>query len=211
MTRSVITLSPETGAVAALELFRRHAIRRAPVVEHGKLVGMVALSDLYRVLPTTVQRQELFGECFVPIGAVMSSPVRSLAPGQHLEDAARIMLEHKLGGLPVLEDGAIVGILTESDVFRALIGISSGEDEWRISFQRGDSRSEPLDPVLVALRCGARVRAYFQHERPGGMELHLLRLRGGRQDALVEALEVAGYVVIELSPLRTDGASGTAA
>jgi acetoin utilization protein AcuB len=201
MTRSVIALAPETSAVAALQVFRAHGIRRAPVVERGKLVGIVTQSDLYRVLPTTVAREEQLGDHSVPVAAVMNFPVLTLRPEEHLEDAARRMMERKLGGLPVMEDGEVVGILTESDVFRALIGMTTGEGEWRVTFQPKHANEVTLDPVLVALRAGCVIRGYLEHDRPGGERLQLVRIRGGRREALMEGLEQAGYVVIEVSQL----------
>jgi acetoin utilization protein AcuB len=203
MTRSVIALAPETSATAALELFRTHGIRRAPVMEHGKLVGIVAQSDLHRVLPTTVAREEQLAGLAVPVSAVMSSPVLTLGPEEHLEDAARRMLERKLGGLPVMESGELVGMLTESDIFRALIGMTTGEGEWRVTFQPKHAKEATLDPVLVALRAGCTIKGYLEHDRPGGERLHLLRMRGGRRAVLMEGLEQAGYVVIEVSSQST--------
>lgn len=197
MTRSVFTVEPQMSALQALRYFRSHGIRRAPVVDHGRLVGILAQSDLYKVLPITVASQSEVAETEVPVSAAMSHVVHSLSPDQHLEDAARLMLQHKFGGLPVVQDGSLVGILTESDVFRALIDIATSAGEIRITFQPKHEHEATLDPLMVALRAGAKVHTYLTHQRPGGERLHLLRISGGKRETLVQGLEQAGYVLVE--------------
>jgi CBS domain-containing protein len=112
------------------------------------------------------------------------------------------MLEHKIGGLPVLQNGKLEGLLTESEIFRAFVGLAAPHGELRLTFALSAGRSEAPDPVLIALRLGFRVRGYLEHESPGGEAIRMMRLLGERKQELVAALGQAGYNVIEIADAR---------
>jgi acetoin utilization protein AcuB len=208
MTRQVVTLKEGLRCREALQLFHDNRIRRAPVMRGEKLVGMVSLTDLLRILPGTVgelgTRAGAANECSV-VAQVMSTRLVTLHPEEHLEDAARKMLAYKIGGMPVLLDGKLEGVLTESDIFRAFVGMTTPQGELRVTFALSAGRTDTPDPILIALRLGFRVRSFLVHERPGGEEISLLRLRGQKKQELIEALGQAGYHVVELADARPPG------
>ncbi|MBK7643578.1 MAG: CBS domain-containing protein [Planctomycetes bacterium] len=201
MTRHVVTLKEGLRCREALQMFKEKQIRRAPVVRGDKVVGMISLVDLLRILPGSVgelnTRSGMVNEASI-VGQVMSTRLVTLHPEEHLEDAARKMLSHKIGGMPVLLDGKLEGVLTESDIFRAFVGMTDSSGELRITFALQSGRKEAPDPILIALRLSFHVRGYLVHERPGGEELAILRLTGHKKDELVEALVQSGYAVIEI-------------
>jgi acetoin utilization protein AcuB len=120
MSSPVIALPVDTPAVDALELMLVKKIRRLPVLREGKLAGILTQSDLQAVLagPENSPRRVR-----TRLGDLMTPQVRTVAPDDPLERAARLMLEHEISGLPVLEGDRLVGLITESDIFRAFTRI----------------------------------------------------------------------------------------
>ena len=202
MTREVVTVKESLRCREALRLFHDNRIRRAPVLRGEKVVGMLSLTDLLRILPASVgelgTRAGAANECSV-VAQAMTAKLITLHPEEHLEDAALKMLEHKIGGLPVLLDGRLEGVLTESDIFRAFVGMTTPRADLRLTFALSAGRSDAPDPILIALRLGFVVRSYLVHERPGGEELSQMCLLGHKRRELLEALAQAGYHVIEIA------------
>ncbi|MCC7012783.1 MAG: CBS domain-containing protein [Planctomycetes bacterium] len=200
MTRRVVTIEETMVCRKALEFLHDNRIRRAPVLRYGKLFGIVSERDLLRVLPGTIaqidSRAGIEAER-LPVSRVMTTKLITLGPEEHLEDAGRKMLMHKIGGMPVIEKQQLVGFLTESDIFRAFTAMFATRGVLRVSLAR--MRREGLEPDLVRLVAdnGARLRGMITHERPGGEELTVLRLSGGDRERLLGALAEADYSVLE--------------
>jgi acetoin utilization protein AcuB len=129
MSRQVVTIGADTSGHDAVQALARHKIRHLPVVDReGRLAGIVTDRDLrhhlfepevFRAIGTEPVERLLSQ---VPVSAVMSSPVTSIAADAGLDEAARVMREAGLGSLPVVERGRIVGIVTETDVLRHIVG-----------------------------------------------------------------------------------------
>jgi acetoin utilization protein AcuB len=122
MSHPVITVSPEMPVVEALNMMHREHIRRAPVVKDGKLVGIVSDKDLLNASPsaaTTLSVWEInYLVSKILVKEVMAEEVITVSEGTPIEEAARIMLDHKIGGAPVMRGETIVGIITETDMFK---------------------------------------------------------------------------------------------
>ncbi|HET9339811.1 MAG TPA: CBS domain-containing protein [Casimicrobiaceae bacterium] len=115
MSSPVVTVSRDTTHQKALELMQQKRLRRLPVLDRARrLVGIVAERDL--LLAAT-----RYPSAAIEVGEVMATRLVTASPGMDLTGAARLMLEHRVGGLPVVEDGALVGIITESDIFRRFV------------------------------------------------------------------------------------------
>ena len=116
MSHAPITIRDDTDYWKASEIMREKDLHHIPVINQDEtVVGILTLRDLKMAAMH-------FGEAHVEVSEVMHSPVVTVAPGQALADAARIMIDNRIGGLPVLNDGGqIVGILTETDQLRALV------------------------------------------------------------------------------------------
>lgn len=126
MTPHPITIDPKTVLPDAHRLMQDSHIRRVPVVENGKLVGIVTLGDIREAEPsqaTTLSIYELhYLLSKLTVERIMTRNPLIIAPNATIREAARLMLERKIGGLPVVEPetGKLVGIITESDIFRIL-------------------------------------------------------------------------------------------
>jgi len=118
MTAHPQTIPPETPIQDAAERMRHGRFRHLPVTEDIHLVGIVTERDLHvhDGPDAAMQRNR-------PVRAVMTREVISVAPDDPIEQAARLMLENKVGCLPVLENGQLAGIITESDLFRAFVDV----------------------------------------------------------------------------------------
>ena len=126
MTRRVITVDTRTSLPDAHKLMRTNNIRRLPVVERGKLVGIVTRSDIREASPseaTTLSIWEMHYQLSkLAVGVIMTKDPYTIAADATIKDAAKLMYTHKIGGLPVVnEAGELQGIITESDIFRILI------------------------------------------------------------------------------------------
>lgn len=128
MTTTPVTITPQTSLSEAHRLMKQKKVRRLPVLEGGKLVGIVALSDVLEAEPsgaTTLSIYELnYLLAELKVDKIMKQNVITVLPTATIRDAASIMLEHKIGGLPVVQNGELVGIITESDIFRMIVRTS---------------------------------------------------------------------------------------
>ncbi|RJX29560.1 MAG: CBS domain-containing protein [Desulfarculus sp.] len=129
MTTDPVTAAPDTSVMKASQLMKENNVRRLPVVDKdGKLVGIVTDRDLKEASPskaTTLDVHELYYLLSeLKVKDIMSRKVISIGPEETVEKAAVMMLEHKVTGLPVVDNDKVVGILSQGDVFRVLISIT---------------------------------------------------------------------------------------
>lgn len=115
MTRHPATVSGATSVLEAWTLMRDRHIRRLPVVEGQRVVGILTLGDLREA-----HAEETVGPG-MRVNVLMHEDPITVTPESTLRQAAMIMVDKKISGLPVVSDGTLVGIITESDLFRALI------------------------------------------------------------------------------------------
>ena len=116
MTHGPVTIRDNTDYWKAFEIMQEKDLHHIPVVnEHSAVVGILTRRDLKIA-------SMHFGEAHAEVSEVMHSPVVTVTPGELLAEAAKQMIDNRIGGLPVLgADGQVVGILTETDLLRALI------------------------------------------------------------------------------------------
>lgn len=131
MTPNPVTVKPDTTVHRALRLMREKEVGRFPVVDdHGKLVGIVSHDDLLSSSPspaTTLavwEIPELLAK--IKVETVMSREVIMVSEDTPLEEAARIMADHKIGGLPVMQGTSLIGVITETDLFKVLMELLGG-------------------------------------------------------------------------------------
>jgi CBS domain-containing protein len=124
MTTKPITVDPETPMLEARQRMVEERIRHLVVVENARVVGIVTDRDIRLNLPSPATSLSVWEMNYLlsklTVGGVMSRSVLVVDPDRPLREAARIMIEHKIGALPVVEEGLLVGIVTESDFVRAM-------------------------------------------------------------------------------------------
>jgi CBS domain-containing protein len=119
MSRPAVTVRQDADFQKALALMQEKKLRRLPVVDDdGQLVGIVVERDLLVAAMRYLHSR-------VEVGDVMTRNVVAVGPDTDLNDVARMMLDRKIGGLPVVEHGRLVGIITESDIFKRFVELQS--------------------------------------------------------------------------------------
>lgn len=129
MTTDPFTIESHLDLDVALEAMRSHNVRRLPVVsETGRVVGIITLYD---ALLATRKGDDWMSDLVSTMPTVkdaMTANVYTIEPGATVAHAARLMISHKVGALPVVEDRRLVGIVTESDLFRVLADVLEGQE-----------------------------------------------------------------------------------
>lgn len=124
MTSPVVSISSDTGLSEAHKIMADNKVRRLPVVENNKLVGIISLNDVLEAKPSDASSLSIWELNYLvanlKIKDIMCSTVFSLSPDATIADAARMMLDKKFSGIPVTENDELIGIITESDIFRML-------------------------------------------------------------------------------------------
>lgn len=133
MSSPVITIPPSMPIMEALDLMKRNNIRRTPVVKEGRLVGIVSDKDLLNAAPSDAtslsvwELNYLLGK--ITVGEVMTRNVVTITADTPIEEAAYLMAEKKIGGLPVMDGDQVVGLITETDLFKIFLELLGAQQE----------------------------------------------------------------------------------
>lgn len=126
MTTDPITIGPEATLPEVHDKMKEYGIRRLPVVdEENTLLGIISLSDVQEAEPSDAKALSIYELTYllskIKVSRLMRKDVFTVTPETSIADAARLMMEKKIGGLPVVEGNKLVGIITESDIFRLVV------------------------------------------------------------------------------------------
>jgi acetoin utilization protein AcuB len=210
MTREVITASPETTLAHALELTRAHGIRHLPIVSEGRLVGIVSNRDLRHAHPPvySAEMREMQEALHARrMNELMITPVITVAPEASIEAAARLLCEHPIGCLPVVDGATLVGIITESDLLRAMAEmIGASTPSARVEVRLPNRPGELARVVrLIGIEMRINIAGMFAPVSPGGECHAVIQLQTNNARAVVDALRALGYQAgspaIELDPV----------
>jgi acetoin utilization protein AcuB len=124
MTPNPITITPQTTLPEAHRLMDKYFVRRLPVINKGKLVGIVTSGDIREAQASTATTLSVYELNYlldqIPAKEFMAYKPITISPDATIAEVARLMLQYKVGGLPVVENGELVGIITETDLCRLL-------------------------------------------------------------------------------------------
>ncbi|NUM49143.1 MAG: CBS domain-containing protein [Anaerolineales bacterium] len=127
MTPHPITIHPQSTLPQVRKLMEEHHIRRLPVMEDDELLGIITIGDIREAQPSDVNTLRSYEAeyliALITVDTVMTADPITVTPESTIAEAARIMLEHKISGLPVMKNGKLVGIITETDFCRLLTQI----------------------------------------------------------------------------------------
>lgn len=130
MTRDVVVVGPESPLREALAHFQKRHVRHLPVVQDGRLVGILSDRDFKRATPSRAAGASLeeFERALdeTQVGHVMTKEPWTVGPQADLKLTTALLVDKKFGALPVVEDGRLVGILTDIDLLRLLIKLLPG-------------------------------------------------------------------------------------
>lgn len=133
MSYPVLTVSPGLPVQDALAQMRKERVSRYPVVDkHGKMVGIVSEDDILNASPSEATSLSVWEINYlvskITIERVMTRQVITIKADDTLEEAARLMADNRIGGLPVMKDDALVGIITQTDLFRTFLEMLGGRE-----------------------------------------------------------------------------------
>ncbi len=207
MSTRPITVKEDTPIDHALKLMRDEKVRRLPVLnKKGEMVGIVSEKDLLYVSPspaTSLSMHELhYLLSRLTVGKVMTKDVIIVSEYTSLEEAARIMADNKIGGLPVVRDGKLVGIITESDLFKIFVEILGARDMGvRLSMLVPDQPGVLADITRTIADIGGNIISLgtFLGEDPTN-SLVTVKVADVPEDRLVTEMKV---LALEITDART--------
>ncbi len=202
MTTNIITIPSSTSIAEARRIMEFHRLRRLPVVDKSKLVGIVSRDGLDRVGPsklTTFSMHEisyLLGK--ITVKDVMVKNLFTVPPDATVEEAVAIAQEKQVGAVLVTENDRLVGIATTNDFFykiaNPVLGIGRSGD--RIVVRRCGGAAEVAKVLQAVDRLGAEVVSMFSIPRPEtGVQDLTLHLGEGDPSVVIEELKKLGYEV----------------
>ncbi len=205
MNRDVATIQPHTPIVEAARVMAAKHIRRLPVVvlrpTGPYLEGIITSSDLLHAFPPHINPFGLIPEAYrtrTTAGEIMHTHVLTTTPETPIEEAARVMRDRKIGALPVVRDGHLVGLISESDIFRAFVSLFElPPGGARITFDL--SKSEDILPLLsqAAVKREVRVMSVItlnDRDRPRCV----VWATGGKLEAFMDDLWKSGHHVLSV-------------
>ena len=204
MTKKVITIAPEASVAVAAQLMFDHQIRRLVVVDaDSKLAGIVTKHDVLHAFPAHINPFVFSGseteKGFADIKSILSFPGKTTTPNTPIEEAAALLYRFKIGALPVMDKSKLVGLITESDIFRALNHLlSTGQPAVRVTFDHPDE----VDVRRYIERCvdsfGLQLDAFINFQWRDKRRI-LVRLRGEQIDDFVEDVWQSGLTVQDIT------------
>jgi len=205
MSRRPITITEDVGIEEALKIMRDNHIRRLPVLDKkGKLVGIVSDKDLLYASPspaTSLSIHELhYLLSKLTVKQVMSSPVITVTEYTPLEEAARIMVDNKIGGLPVMRNDKVVGIITETDMFKIFLEMLGARKEGvRLTMLVPEVKGVLADITGEIARLGGNIISLgtFYGEDPTNAEI-TVKVEGVSKDDLLKALEGIAIEILDV-------------
>jgi acetoin utilization protein AcuB len=204
MTREIVTLSPDETAGTALALCRERRIRHLPVLKEGRLVGIVSDRDLRSSTPALGDQGRAAALQEILVEDVMARDVLTTLPDDPIEHAANVMREERVGCLPVVESGELVGIVTSSDVMAALVYlIGAHEPGSRMEIALPDRPGSLAGAAGVFGMCGINIVSAAmgptrEPSEEGGIKERVVVFRVDtiNTSEVIGYLEEAGYSVL---------------
>jgi acetoin utilization protein AcuB len=201
MTSEVLTVAPDTTLAEALAITRAHRIRHLPVLDGERLVGVVTDRDLRLALPPAwaAQHDELLEALHQrTVREVMATSIIAVQPDTPIEDAARLLYTHRIGCLPVLDLDRLIGILTETDLLRALTEVFGAHTSaTRVEVQMPNRPGELARVVrLVGIENRVNIAGLVVPPMQEGDEsVAIMQLQTLDAESIIYALRKVGYRV----------------
>lgn len=197
MTLSPVTITPNVSVTEALRLMNEKKIRRLPVLDTaGNLVGIVSDRDLLLASPSPAtslaiwEIHDLLAK--LTVDKTMTREVITVTEDTPLEEAARVMVDQKIGGLPVMKGKDLVGIISESDLFKTLLELLGGRRQGvRITVATTGAKGTLADVTNTICEAGGNIVGLGFSEvdsTDGGTWVNTFKVQGVAKDKLVEAI-----------------------
>jgi acetoin utilization protein AcuB len=211
MTKNPITVDSETLVLDAQRIMKENNIRRLPIVDKGKLVGIVTKHDLLEASPSPATSLSVFELNYLlskmKVKEIMRRNPVTVTPDTPFEEALRLGQEKKIGAFPVVDNGKLVGITTESDIIRFLtraLGIK--EEGSRVTIEGLGGKLGELDKIVsIANQHHTVILSMMSMPRPAKKDwMIVLRLKTNDPDSIVKDFKKAGFNVTYASWFRCE-------
>jgi len=195
MSRPVITVSPETPVHDALVMFKKEHIRRAPVIKDGKLLGIVTENNLINASTSPATTLSIWEMNYliskVTVKQVMTKKVKCIDVDTPIEEAARIMTDFEIGGMPVTRDGKIVGMITETDLFKVFLELMGAREKGvRVSALVEDKPGQLVKISKAITEAGGNFIAFGMFSGPDiSVKLVTFKVAGMKKDDVKKVLD----------------------
>jgi acetoin utilization protein AcuB len=206
MTHNPITITPDISIAEAMERMEREKVRRFPVVDKNrKMIGIVTYQDLLHASPSTATSLSIWEISYllaqIKVQEIMTKKVITTTEDTPLEEAARLMVENQIGSLPVMRDDVIVGIITESDIFRVFLEIFGAREKGiRVTILAPYVRGSMAEITSTITKAGGLILAFdtFLGEDPTNWGATLKVSEVSKE----KLLEVLKPLVVEIMDIR---------
>lgn len=208
MTVNPICITSKATIADASELMRSHKVRRLPVVDDGKLVGIVTDRDLREVSPSPATSLSIFELNYLlakmRVSEVMRKQVITIGEHQTIEEAALVMYTNRIGGLVVLDEtGKVVGVITETDIFKSFVdvmGLTKGKTRITLQFEDHIGALSEISSIFKELSININSLVTFEADQPNLITM-VLRIDKMEPEQLTPRLEEIGYKVIHVTKI----------
>ena len=209
MTANPITINSTTTIADASEIMRNNKFRRLPVVEGGKLVGIVTDRDLRAVSASPATSLSIFELNYLlakmKVKDIMQKKVITITPQAAVEEAAILMYNHRIGGLVVVdEEGAVAGVITETDIFKSFVdimGLVNGKT--RITLDVTDKIGLLHEISEVFLKMNINITSMVSYALPDGKIEMIIRADIADTEELEKALAAKGYPISHVVHIKS--------
>ncbi len=205
MSRPVISVPPDEPINEVLAMFREEHIRRAPVMKDGKMLGIVSERDLLNASPSPVTTLSVWEMNYliskVTVKNVMTKKVITVDRDTPIEEAARIMADKKIGGLPVVSEGKVVGIITETDLFKVFLELMGARQKAiRVTATIPEQPGELAKITQAVANSGGDFIAFGVFSGPDATsKIITFKVQGIKKEKIKEAL---GDIVLKFWDIR---------
>ena len=194
MAKKLVTVGRQAAVSDAITLMKKHSIRHLPVVEEGALVGWITEGDIRQAYLASLIEQ-------VSIGDIMINDPLTISPEANLEEAAEILYRHSIGGLPVVDNDKLVGVITVADIMAAFIEVMGIlQESSRIDVVLG-GKAHAFENVSRIIRDhGSEIISVgMSAHQDRTKRIYFLRLAKCAVDPIVKGIEQAGYKVVSVT------------
>ena len=194
MTREVATITPDKSVGQALKLMQKLNIRHLPVVQHHRMVGWITSRDLREVLLASMLEK-------ITVGDVMVQAPITVTPDTSVEEAARLVVEHKIGGMPVVEGDRLAGVITMLDLisaFTTMLGLLRSSS--RLDLRLEDTPATLEAATRLIQKAGAKIINVAMGPTQAGRRSYYFRLDKCDLKPIMERLQKQGFEVVDAIP-----------
>ncbi len=194
MRKKPVTITPEKRVGQALKLMQQHNIRHLPVVKDGRIVGWITSRDLREVLLASMLEK-------ITVGDVMVQAPIQVTPETSVEEAARLVHEHKIGGMPVVEGDRLVGVITMQDLisaFLSMLGLLKSSSRLDLVLEDRPAALEAASRLVK--EAGGKIINVALGPAKAGKRAYFFRLNKCDLKPIIESLQKHGHQVVDFIP-----------